>query len=178
MASNCGGSVSSGRGIKSPACYVCADRLKRHRVRGSHEDKPHTVAAVYRSGRGRVPAVESLEIAPVHDWAEVVQRLGNTLGGERDRAILQDELSRGVLSVWQIGAATVATRGEGSELVIVAMQGRGLDQVLPVITESATRQGFKTIRAHTDRPGLLRHARRIDPRCHHREYVIGIDLHG
>lgn len=51
----------------------------------------------------------------------------------------------------------IVVRPEGDELVIVAGSGRGLiPVVLPLLKDEAEKQGFKTIRTHVQKQGLIR----------------------
>lgn len=116
-----------------------------------------------------------IERAP--GWAPLAARMPEALG--RDPAIieaLRREFEAGGSQGWLTARGAILTRVEGSELVIIALEGADLAKLLPHIIERARRAGLTSMRAHTKKPGLLRLAQRIEPRIHQREIVLGMEL--
>lgn len=113
-------------------------------------------------------------VEEIASWPELVEHVGPALGD--DQELIRQQFEAGHVSGWRIRDCWVLLRGEGSELVIVAMAGKGLQHATGVIINSARRTGFKTLRAHTERPGLLRLIQRAAPQAYKREIVIGLDL--
>ncbi len=74
----------------------------------------------------------------------------------------------------QGGEAFAVLRGEGSELVAVAVAGAGLHFMMPELISMAKRAGYKTMRCHTQRPGLERALKRYG--IEQRETVLGLEL--
>ena len=81
-----------------------------------------------------------------------------------DLPLLKAQVNQGIAQLWEItshqGKSWMITRVENNndqqELVICCYQGCDLKQVAPIIYESAERQGFASIRFHTQRKGLNR----------------------
>lgn len=95
-----------------------------------------------------------------------------------DLAGIRDEVQDGAASLYRFdhnrGSTWVVLRGEGSELVVVAMAGAGLHNVAAAIISSARRSGFASLRCHTDRAGMERMLRRYG--AERREIVIGLEF--
>lgn len=107
-------------------------------------------------------------------WGDIAPRLGQALGGDADA--VRQEFEAGAVQGWQTDRAAVLTRVEGSELVLVALEGEGLAALLPHIINNARLAGLTTMRAHTKRPGLMRLAQRVEPRIRQREIVMELEL--
>lgn len=114
------------------------------------------------------------KVTPAHQWGEVAPRLVQALGS--DAELLRQEFEAGALQGWITDHAAMLTRVEGSELVLVALEGEGLNHLLPHVIHNARIAGLKTMRAHTRRRGLLRLAQRIEPRIKQREIVLEMEL--
>lgn len=101
------------------------------------------------------------------------QGLKTALG--EDLPFIRQEVERGISSLWYIPPGTwMVTRAEGTELVIVALEGRGLEKIMPVLISRAKAQGFTTLRAHTERPGLEKYLKRWG--ASRREIVLELEL--
>lgn len=114
------------------------------------------------------------KVTQAHQWGQIGHRLGKALGN--DAEILRAQFESGMVQGWQTDNAAMLTRVEGGELVLVALEGRGLNDLLPHVIKNARRAGLKTMRAHTKRRGLLRLAKRIEPRIKQREIVLEMEL--
>lgn len=120
-----------------------------------------------------------MNIERILDWQVVVKGLGKTLGSAADVELLRQQfLSETALCLVFDSKTFVLVRYEPEfeELVIIAMKGSNLAGVLPKIAEMAKARGFKSLRAHTQRPGLLRLVQRVLPSASQREIVIGMEL--
>lgn len=86
--------------------------------------------------------------------SEIEPYIGEAL--DRETGELSDvmqEIERGVSEAWRItegdALACMVTRIEGAELVVVALQGRGLRELAPRVIEQAERVGCRSVRYHT-----------------------------
>ncbi len=106
--------------------------------------------------------------------ADAEQGLSLTL--QQDLQWMRQEVEKGIAQLWRInqGALWVVTRGELDELVLCCVQGKGLHDFMPFLINQARKQGFKTMRCHTDRKGLLRALQRYGVR--QREVVLELTL--
>jgi len=96
-------------------------------------------------------------------WLDAATKgLGEALRGEL--SYFQDQVNQGVAQLWEIhsdhGLSWMISRVEmiddQQELVICCYQGCDLKHIAPVIYANAVRQGFASIRFHTQRQGLNR----------------------
>lgn len=111
-----------------------------------------------------------------HHWCQLAPYLGRALGTPAEAETLRRQFEAGTLHGWQTPTATLLTRIEGTELVLVALEGRDLAPLLRHVIAKARAAGLATLRAHTQRPGLLRLAQRVEPSIHRREIVLGLEL--
>lgn len=91
-----------------------------------------------------------------------------------DEAEIVAEVQAGAAQCWVIGDAAMITRREDRELVVVALAGKGLKEVAPVICKAAKQAGCRSIRFHTKRPGLYRLLSHVGAEL--REYVFEVGL--
>lgn len=120
-----------------------------------------------------------MNIERVTDWSAIVAGLAETLGDDSDRRLLKAQFQEGSATGYRIDGNTwvlLRPEPEFQELVIVAMKGRNLRKVLPMIASEARQGGFKSLRAHTSRPGLLRLVKQVLPDAEQREIVLGVAL--
>ncbi len=83
-------------------------------------------------------------------WSDAVaQKLSKAMGN--DQALFEREVNANVCQIWELlgGDLYMITRSEYSELVICAMEGKGMSKVAPEIIKHAKQRGFKSIRFHT-----------------------------
>lgn len=104
-----------------------------------------------------------LEILLHNQWLDnATVGLSHALRG--DLPELKAQVTSGMAQLWEInsdqGKSWMISRVEINnglqELVICCYQGCDLKRVAPIIYESAERQGFASIRFHTQRKGLNR----------------------
>lgn len=101
------------------------------------------------------------------------QGLKNALG--EDLPIIRQEVECGLSRLWYFEPGTwMVTRVEGRELVVVALEGGGLKHIMPVLISRAKAQGFKSLRAHTNKPGLEKYLQRWG--VSRREIVLEMEL--
>lgn len=105
-------------------------------------------------------------------WDEVVDSLEETFLGDKQE--IYQEVVAGISSCWIIGGASVITRGEADELVVVCLAGSGVLEVSSVIKQAAIISGYKTVRFHTHRKALGRLLKPLNVKL--REYVYSVDL--
>lgn len=107
-------------------------------------------------------------------WSsEAAAGLSLTLGN--DEAIISAEVIKGVSQLWRVNDGSwLITRAEDDELVIVCFQGKNSVSVGAKIIRQAKAAGFKSIRAHVQRRGMVRMFERFGAR--QREIVLGLDL--
>jgi len=120
-----------------------------------------------------------MKIEQILDWQRVVTGLGDTLGTAADVALLRQQFLSEIALGFVFDSKTfvlIRYEPEFEELVIVAMKGSNLAGVLPRIAEIAKARGVKSLRAHTQRPGLLRLVQRVLPDAERREIVLGVEL--
>ena len=91
---------------------------------------------------------------------------------------LINEINAGGAKLWRCFSDTwLVTRAEGSELVVVCLQGKHGAEVIRLIYTIAKKQNFKTVRFHTSRKGLHRLVARCIPRkVDYIETVYGVTL--
>jgi hypothetical protein len=92
-------------------------------------------------------------------WAsDIDQRLAVSAGD--DLSEIRADVIAGRADLYRIAGdktdVHMVARGEGSELVIMCVEGVGMGPVGPVLIDSAKRQGFKTIRYHCKNPAVHR----------------------
>jgi hypothetical protein len=126
------------------------------------------------NGRFTGVGMAAQTVNQAHQWGQIGPLLGQALGN--DAALIRAEFERGEVQGWITDHAAMLTRVEGSELVLVALEGEGLSQLLPHVINNARLAGLATMRAHTKRRGLLRLAQRIEPRIQQREIVLEMEL--
>ncbi len=78
-----------------------------------------------------------------------------------DEALIRSEVERGISKLWRIDGGWLVTRPEtyhdGSrELVLVAIRGRDINDLMAVVKAAAIEAGFPSIRYHSSRPGAAR----------------------
>lgn len=83
---------------------------------------------------------------------------GLTIAMGRDEPIIAEEIKQGISQLWRVngGESWLITREEGTELVIVCLQGRNARPIIERVKAKAQAAGFETMRAHTQRRGLQR----------------------
>tara|TARA_Y100001951_G_C11296191_1_gene275793 strand:- start:1643 stop:2020 length:378 start_codon:yes stop_codon:yes gene_type:complete len=120
------------------------------------------------------PVVERIE------WGrELIDGLGDTLGD--DQASIAADVQTGAACGWRVddGAAYIVTRIDENasrrECVVVAVAGRDLRTITPIIYNAAQRAGCSRIRWHTQRPGLARIVAR-DFDVSHVETVFSVEV--
>lgn len=108
-------------------------------------------------------------------WSEQLKSgLGETL--RDDEQIIKQQIDSGEALAYCInsGQAWIVLRPEDTELVIMCLKGAGARQIVANVAETAKKQGFKTMRAHTQRRGLVRMFSNMG--AVEREIVIGVSL--
>ena len=104
-----------------------------------------------------------LEITLHSQWLDnATAGLSHALRG--DLPLLKQQVNNRIAQLWEINSdqgkswmiSRVEINNDQQELVICCYQGCDLKRVAPVIYDSAERQGFKSIRFHTQRKGLNR----------------------
>lgn len=91
-----------------------------------------------------------------------------------------NEIRQGIAEAWKVdgGTAWMVTRIErhdgGRELVVVCLEGAGLDHLAPQIIEQARIGGIASIRVHSSRPGMGRMLARHGLREVERIYRVAI----
>lgn len=108
-------------------------------------------------------------------WCEEAARgLDVAVGSDGDQ--ISYEVKNCISKLWRVdnGRAWVVTREEGRELVLVCVQGCGVVAVVDAVIKKARKAGFKTMRAHTKRRGLLRMFEPVG--AYEKEFVIGLKL--
>jgi len=92
------------------------------------------------------------------EWShEVARHLKRACGS--DMAIIADDVMNGRAQLFEVqGHGYVVLRMENyvndSQLVIVAGEGRGLKEVMPLLIQIGINSGANSIRLHTQRPGI------------------------
>jgi hypothetical protein len=108
-------------------------------------------------------------------WSEQLKSgLGETLRDDEQIIRQQIDSGRAIAYCINSGQAWLVIRPDGTELVIMCLKGEGARQIVASVAESAKKQGFKTMRAHTQRRGLLRMFKEFG--AVEREIVIGVSL--
>jgi hypothetical protein len=93
-------------------------------------------------------------------WQEVAPHVPISCRG--DEADIAAEVDAQIAEAWRIndGQAHMITRleqnAEGVELVVIALEGRGLAGLAPSIINAGRAAGARSIRFHYVRPGMLR----------------------
>ncbi len=94
-------------------------------------------------------------------WSwEAVAGLGETMRDCED--LLRAQVERGIAELWRVGGHSwMITRTEyfptrKPELVVCCYKGRGLKAATQIILDTAKKQGFSSVRFHTQRKGLNR----------------------
>lgn len=110
------------------------------------------------------------------DWsADVAKRLENALSIDAD--LIEQDVRKNRASLYEInyGDSYMVARIESEgEFVVVAFEGKNLLEVVPHVMANAQREGCKSIRFHTQRPGLVRLLKDYNPQP--LEYVCRINV--
>ena len=91
-----------------------------------------------------------------------------------DESIIIEQINAGVCELFKCDEVYFITRGEGNELVIVALAGKNLRNVTELIFSTAKKAGFKSIRYHTKRPALAKLFAQYNPREVERVFRIEV----
>lgn len=118
-----------------------------------------------------------MEALTVERWGwcpEAESGLSDTFGDEKE--LIATLVQRGIATIWRIngGESWLITRPEDKELVIMCLQGRNAPAIIDHIKRTAKAAGFTSLRAHTQRRGLLRMFKKYG--AVQREIVIGMGL--
>lgn len=95
-----------------------------------------------------------------HDWNdEAGAELAPALGA--DIEIVREQVQTGDARLYRVqGYGWIVLRveraGTGPELVLVAGAGQGLRDVVPALVRLARDNGCNSVRAHVERPGMIR----------------------
>jgi hypothetical protein len=118
-----------------------------------------------------------MSVQRIESWDSLAAGLGETIGSETDYRVLKDQFERGESYGYLFNGVTfVLLRPEFPELVVCCMKGAGLVEAVREIFAAAKAKGFRTVRAHTARPAMLRMIRRLDEGANIREYVLEVEL--
>ncbi|PHS23392.1 MAG: hypothetical protein COA83_09895 [Methylophaga sp.] len=107
------------------------------------------------------------------DWSlEIAAKLAKAIAPEQD--FIANEVIKGISQCWHIeGYGYLITRLElepEKTLVIVAGQGRGLNDVMTFMPRIAKANGAKLIRIHSRRAGMVRMLEKLN---YQTEYGLG-----
>lgn len=91
---------------------------------------------------------------------------------------LAQEVEAGVVGLYEVnqGRAYAVLRNESPELVVCVYQGEGLKQFADYMYENAGKNGFKSVRFHTRRPGIARMIKHLNPEPV--EHVLRVKING
>lgn len=93
-------------------------------------------------------------------WLQIAPYIGISCGDAA--ADIAAEVQSGRAEAWRLnsGMAYMVTRIEGTakglELVVIALEGRNIRQLAPEIISQARAVGCRSIRFHTQRPGMAK----------------------
>jgi hypothetical protein len=91
-------------------------------------------------------------------WSQQAHEvLKPALNGDDDH--VKREVQQGLSSLFSCEAGYMVVRREGDELVLVSGAGRNVDQALKDWISAAKHKGFKSVRYHTQRKGMMRKAK-------------------
>jgi hypothetical protein len=92
------------------------------------------------------------------DWSQQAHEvLKPALNGDDDH--IKQEVQKGLSSLFKCDAGYMVVRREDDELVLVSGAGRNVDEALQDWIAAAKQQGFKSVRYHTQRKGMMRKAK-------------------
>jgi hypothetical protein len=111
---------------------------------------------VVSARRARGAAAQAVKFERVFWSREAERGLNKTFGDDRD--VLISGVLDGTIELNRVngGQAWLATRIDGKTLIVVAVQGKGLLSIAPLLHAAAKSRGLKDVRFWTRRPALAR----------------------